>query len=164
MTYWKRLTTALLTLVSAFIFTFHDAAPAQAATTEATDVLQKYAPQLLELKASYDKLAPQLKEGTWEQVEKTLPGLNKSFRSLVGTLAKKAPPEVQEKLSPIIADVTSYFDELDTAQTSYKTAKSTYKKAKSTYKKEVESDFDEIDDSLDDLLKFLPKAPKTPKV
>lgn len=164
MTYLKRLLVTSLVLLNAFIFTFNCAAPVKAASlTDASEIAQKYSTQLTEIKASYDKLAPLFKEGAWDQVDETLPGLNKSFRSLVSSLAKKAPPELQESLAPIAADVTSYFDDLETAKGEYKTAKSTYKKAESSYQKEVESDLDKIDDSLNSLLKFLPKAPKTPK-
>ncbi|GFE71758.1 hypothetical protein [Chroococcus sp. FPU101] len=161
---WKKLIAGLLAFVSTFIFTFNYAAPVKAASlTDASEIVQKYSTQLTEIKAGYDELAPLFKEGAWDQVDKTLPGLNKSFRSLVSSLAKKAPPELQESLGPIAADVTSYFDELETAKGEYKTAKSSYKKAESSYQKEVESGLDKIDDSLDALLKFLPKAPKTPK-
>jgi hypothetical protein len=161
---WKRLTAGLLALVSALIFTFHITASAQAVTLgEAIDFGTKYGPKLLELKAGYDQLAPLFKSGAWDRIDEALPGLNKGFVSILGTLAKKAPPELQESLGPLAATVTSYLDGFNEAQTSYKTAKSTYKKAESTYKKEVESDFDKIDDGLEALLKFLPKAPKAPK-
>lgn len=165
MTSGKRFIVGLLAFVSAFIFTFNFATPVKAepAVDTTTAFAQKYGSELSKIKAGYEQLSPLFKEGAWDQVEKTLPGLNKSFRSLVSSLAKKAPPELQESLGPLAADVTSYFDELEVAQSDYKTAKSTYKKAESSYKKEFESGFDKLDDSLDALLKFLPKAPKTPK-